>query len=219
LGFTIIKIALGIFFGIIELFKELINFIKDGIFSIIEFIINFIILSVNVISSILSFLMKNIIKIFKAIITALSKVWDFIKNIGAKIWEYIKSFALKLLNNIEGLVNIMKNFIVKLIKMIKNCLYKIFHLILDNFLLSFCLFFAVSALAIGAMILYLREHPDGLDLTCDCSCHSIGWKLFIFLDPLNWARAAFGVTRSCQYKVMFDRSKFKPYGNCVYCGK
>ena len=194
-GLAVIKLALNIFYGIIEGFIELISFVTDLIFKIIEFIIDFIIVSFKIIKAIISFLIRNIIKIFKAIIRAIKKIWKFIKHIGKKIWEFIKNFAKKLLEKIVDLANIVKNFILKLVKMIGKCVFKLFNLILDSFSLPFCIFFPIFAISITAMIFFLRTNTD---IPCDCQCHSEKGKLVVAFHPILWIPGIFGLNKVCE---------------------
>ena len=226
----IIVLALDIYFSMKELFLALIENIIDIIFSIIEFIIDFVVFSIKLISKILQFLKENIVKIFKAIIKEIDKIWQFIKNIEKKIWEFIKSLALKILNKISDLVNILKNYIMQLIKKITNCLYRIFHLILDNFSVSFCLYFAIFAVAIGAMIFYLRKNSkkEGLDLNCDCMGHGTYQKVIRIVHPVMWILSIIGFNKNCRItsqdspsdKIFEIWKKTSVLNrNCIYCGQ
>ena len=112
--------------------------------------------------------------------------------------------------------------------MIGNCLYRIFHLILDNFSASFCLFFAVFAVAIGAMIFCLRENPkkEGLDLNCDCICHGTHQKVARIVHPVMWIPSIIGFNKNCRiasqdspsddlFAIWKKTSIFNR--NCIYC--
>lgn len=217
----VIALALKVLFSIKEMFIELLDFIVDKIYAVVEFIVDLIISSAEFIFKIIAFLWENLIKVFKAIFKAIKKVWQFIKYIGKCIWEYIKEFAIKILKKMEDLVNILKNYIVKLVKMIKKCVFGLYHLILDNFSVSFCLFFVISAVAIGAMILYLRNNPEkeGLDfITCDCFCHTKVHTALCILHPAMWIPSIIGYNKFCKSEL--DKSHlFFLQNKCAFCQK